>query len=246
MTQLYVRFLHLILCFHLFLPPSFLSSLLLVVIQIILRSTYNLEVAVLEIKSLNSQGFCFFPLFSSALNPIFSSEWKKWEEHPLWLALLQFHCILFNLRLSLLGFVIHSSRWIQTQRNETPNVFFDRNLLFPFCTGNVYLNNKSHWILLFSDCYLLLRITKLAQVIYYCLSCVMCKISVNTCEHFLRLYLQCLCGDHSWNGWSNLLYFECRYGLFSSTHSLISLSPAKLSELLSQFNYMLQSFWVFL
>lgn len=160
------------------------------VIQIILRSTYTLEVAVLEIKTLNSQGVWFFPLFSSALNPVFGAEWKKWEERQWWLAILQFHCILINFRLNLLGFVIHSSRWIQTQRSDTPNVFFDGNVLFSFCTGNAYLNNKSYWILLFSECYLLLRVTKLAQwSITVSPVLRVCKRSVSTCEHFLRLYL---------------------------------------------------------
>lgn len=75
MTQLHVRFLHLILCFHLFLPPYFL------ILPLAGGDTnhpqeymYTLDVAILEIKTFNSQGFqCFF-LSSSALNPIFGAE----------------------------------------------------------------------------------------------------------------------------------------------------------------------------
>lgn len=150
-------------------------------------SRVQLEVPVLEIKTLNSQRFWFFPLFLSAPNPVF--ELEKWEELQWCFSVLQLHCILINLRLSLLGFVIHSSRWIQTQRNETPNVLFDGNLLLSFCTGNAYLNNKN-WILLFSECHLLFKSYKagsgdllLSPVLW------VCKITVNTCEHFLRFYL---------------------------------------------------------
>lgn len=221
------------------------------------------------------------------------------------LSVLQFHCILINLRLSLLRFVIHSSRWIQTQRNEAPNVFFDGNLLFSFCTGNAYLNNKSNWILLFSECHLLFKSYKagsgdlLLSLLCYvsvrylwipvniswdCTSSGnkyfgvntwwIPNISVNpllscfnipvrhTRAQVSRAYCTCshsalwLVGSSTGLIWSVFVVstaemggltncFEGRYGLFSSTHSLVSLSPAKLFELLSQFNYMLQSFWAF-
>lgn len=66
-----------ILCFHSFLPLSSFTPLLLVVLLIILRSICVLQVAVLEVNTLNSHEFGVFSPFSPAPEPVLNAKWKK-------------------------------------------------------------------------------------------------------------------------------------------------------------------------